>query len=98
MNEAGSIFQRNTFIVASDLRPKDIGQTIRVRIWDNNTEIATVITAELRQFRCNGNEVHVNVGLGAATEITLDHDQPVTLRPTEAYNDVATLALYDEHV
>lgn len=81
-DDNGSIFQRNTFIVASDLRPKDIGQTVRIRVWDNTTEIATVITAELRQFSCNGNVVHVNLGLGAGTEVTMDHDQPVTLRPT----------------
>ena len=93
-----SRFKRNTFITASELRPKDIGETNRERVWDNNTEIATVITAELRQFSCNGNEVHVNVGTGASTEITLDHDQPVTLRPTDQYNDVPTLALYDDHV
>ncbi|AGU92072.1 hypothetical protein BANE1_57 [Mycobacterium phage Bane1] len=93
-----SRFKRNTFVNASELRPADIGQTIRFRQWDNNTEIARVLTGELRQLSANEREVYVRIGLGAETEETLGHDQPVTLRPTDQYNDVPTLALYDDQV
>jgi hypothetical protein len=93
-----SRFKRNTFIRADELRPADIGQTIRFRQWDNNTEVARVITGELRQLSCNEAEIHVTYGLGASLEETLFHDQPVTLRPTDDYNDVPTLALYDDQV
>ncbi|QHB37797.1 hypothetical protein I5G63_gp056 [Mycobacterium phage Imvubu] len=85
----------NTMIVAGDLRPKDIGTIIRFRQWDSLRETATVITGELRQISANSVDVHVTYGIGAEREETLRHDQPVTLRPTEHYNDVATLALYD---
>jgi hypothetical protein len=88
----------NTLIVAGDLRPKDIGTTIRFRQWDPAREISTVVTAELRQFSCNEEQVHVTYGLMAEREETLEVDQPVTLRPTDAYNDVGTLALYDDKV
>ncbi|QQV92951.1 hypothetical protein SEA_MUDSLIDE_57 [Mycobacterium phage Mudslide] len=99
-NEAApeSRFKRNTFIRADELRPADIGQTIRFRQWDNNTEIARVLTGELRQLSANGGEIHICIGLGASTEETLFNDQPVTLRPTDQYNDVPTLALYDDQV
>ncbi|AXH47421.1 hypothetical protein SEA_HANGMAN_57 [Mycobacterium phage Hangman] len=93
-----SRFKRNTFIRADELRPADIGQTIRFRQWDNNTEIARVLTGELRQLSANGGEIHICIGLGAETEETLFNDQPVTLRPTDQYNDVPTLALYDDQV
>ncbi|AHB79377.1 hypothetical protein JAMAL_57 [Mycobacterium phage JAMaL] len=93
-----SRFKRNTFIRADELRAADIGQTIRFRQWDNNTEIARVLTGELRQLSAHEGEVHVRIGLGAETEETLFHDQPVTLRPTDQYNDVPTLALYDDQV
>ena len=88
----------NDFVRADELRPADIGTLIRIRSWDNNTEIATVQTGELRQMSANAAEVHVIIGVGAETEITLSPDQPVTLRPTADYNDVPTLALYDERV
>lgn len=85
----------NTMIVAGDLRPKDIGTIIRFRQWDSHRETATVYTGELRQLSANSVDIHVTYGMGAEREETLAHDQPVTLRPTDAYNDVATLALYD---
>lgn len=85
----------NTLIVAGDLRPKDIGTIIRFRQWDSHRETALVITGELRQLSANSQDVVVTYGMGAEREATLGHDQPVTLRPTEHYNDVATLALYD---
>lgn len=85
----------NTLIVAGDLRPKDIGTIVRFRQWDSARETATVYTGELRQFSAAGDQVHVTYGLGAERESTLDIDQPVTLRPSDQYNDVATLALFD---
>lgn len=88
----------NDIRAAAELTPGDIGTLIRIRTWDNNTEIATVQTGELRQLSANQAEVHLIIGVGAETEVTLAHDQPVTLRPTADYNDVPTLALYDERV
>ncbi|ABD58175.1 hypothetical protein PBI_COOPER_58 [Mycobacterium phage Cooper] len=93
-----SRFKRNTFVQASELSGKDIGQTIRFRQWDAQRETATVITGELRQLSHNESETHVVYGYGAEVEATLFPDQPVTLRPTDQYNDVPTLALYDQHV
>ncbi|AGU91974.1 hypothetical protein ADAWI_57 [Mycobacterium phage Adawi] len=93
-----SRFKRNTIITAAELSGQDIGQTIRFRQWDSQRETSTVITGELRQLSHNGSETHVVYGYGAEVEATLFPDQPVTLRPTDQYNDVPTLALYDSQV
>lgn len=88
----------NTFVTAGELCANHIGTLIRFRQWDNNRETAVVTTAELRQLSANGDEVHIRVGLMAEVEETLGIDQPVTLCPSDSYNDVATLALYDGRV
>lgn len=77
-----------------------IGRQIRFREWDNNTETVKVITAELRQISHTGSQTHLNYGLGCLNdnEATLEHDQPVSIRPPANYSDVATLAMYDEKV
>ena len=88
----------NTIVRAGELNADNIGDLIRWRTWNNNRETATVITAELRQISHNQAETHLVYGIGAAEEATLDTDQPVTIRPSADYNDVATLALYDGRV
>lgn len=85
-----------TIIKAGLLNVDDIGQTIRFRLWDNNTEVATVVTAELRQISHNSAETYLNVGIGAGTQCTLDVDQPVSVSPPADHNDVITLAEYDK--
>lgn len=85
-------------ILAQDLNATHISETIRFRVWDNNTEVAKVITAELRQVYHNGNETVIHYGVGAGQEQALDHDQPVTRFPPDDYGDVVTLAKYDEFV
>lgn len=88
----------NRFVPARVLSADFIGRLIRVRQWDNNTEIATVLTGELRQLGANSAEVWIHLGVGAETEVRLDPDQPVTIDPPAGYDDVPELARYDEKV
>ena len=83
---------------AGSLSGDHIGTMIRVRTWNNNTEAVVITTAELRQVGHSGARVFAHIGVGAEQEITMDPEQPVTLRPPADYADVATLAMYDEHV
>ncbi len=83
---------------AGSLSGDHIGTLIRVRTWNNNTEVATLTTGELRQVGHSGAHVYAHIGVGAEQEITMDPDQPVTLKPPADYSDVPELAAYDARV
>lgn len=85
-------------IPARQLSAEHIGRLVRTRTWDNNTEIATVQTGELRQIGCNSAEVWLNIGIGAAIEVRMGLDQPVTIDPPASYADVIELARQDGQV
>lgn len=87
-----------TITYAGALNADNIGTLIRFRQWNNNTETATVITAELRQISHSGGRTFLHFGTGADQEETLEYEQPVSLKPPANYSDVATLAMYDEKV
>ncbi|MGB0971699.1 MAG: hypothetical protein ACPGVG_12160 [Mycobacterium sp.] len=75
-------------IFAEQWCAQHIGELIRFRLWDDTREIATVITAELRQLSHDGNVTHVRHGLGAESEATLEHHDRVILRPLPDYSEV----------
>lgn len=87
-----------TLVTAGSLNADDIGHQIRFRQWDNTTETATVITAELRQISHTDALTSLTYGHGADQEATLDPDQPVSMRPPKDYHDVQQLAEYDTQV
>lgn len=87
-----------TQIRAGALNHGHIGRQIRFRMIDNNTEIVTVITAELRQLSHDQSATHVTYGVGTDDESHLDSDQPVTLNPPADYSDVVELAWFDDYV
>ena len=95
---AAAARQSWTVIPARQLCGDHIGTLVRVRTWDNTTEIATLQTGEFRQVGHTGSSVYAHIGVGAQVEVTMDPDQPVTLLPPANYADVAELARYDQYV
>ncbi|AGT12961.1 hypothetical protein KAYACHO_57 [Mycobacterium phage KayaCho] len=47
-----------------------------------------IVTGELRQLSIDARHVAVLIGNGAEEEYTLEHDEPVIIRPAEHYGDV----------
>jgi hypothetical protein len=82
-------------VPAGELDYTNIGTLIRFRLWDANHEVATVITAELRQIYHNGASTTLTYGIGAERESSLEPEQLVTLRPPPDYSDVEALASHD---
>jgi hypothetical protein len=83
-------------IAAGDLTAWHIGELIRFRLWDATSEVAQVITAELRQISHDQGNTCIHYGSNAVGYASLDPDQPITRNPQPDYADVATLAGYDE--
>lgn len=74
---------------------------IRVRVWNNTTEVANMITAELREISHEGSGVsRLTYGQGSdRTEVVVvDHGQPISLNPPADYSDAVELSCYDEKV
>ena len=69
----------------------DIGRTMRFYTWDATRQIASIVTAELRQFSANGEEVTVHFGLMAEREWTFQRGETVAFEPRADMGDVADL-------
>jgi hypothetical protein len=69
----------------------DIGRQMRFYTWDANREIASIVTAELRQFSANGEEVHVLFGHMAEREWTFQRGETVAFEPRFDMGDVKEL-------
>jgi hypothetical protein len=74
-------------IPAGLLNTAHIGALIRFAVFDPQTQIQTVITAELRQISHNAAETTINYGQGALGEATFDHDKPIVLGPSPDFDD-----------
>lgn len=79
---------------AGELCVEHIGELIRVREYDSASEIVTITTGELRQISHSNEHTVIHVGMGAAKEILMISDQPVSIRPPADYHDYEDLQAY----
>lgn len=76
---------------ASELCAAHIGMIVRFRQDDRHYEVASVITAELRQLSADGGRVWIHVGAAAQKECTLEYDQTVLINPLIDYSDMSAI-------
>lgn len=76
-------------LFAAQLSGAMIGQLIRFYVEDENRQIVTLVTGELRQLSHNGSEVVVHIGYGAEVEHVLNRDTHVIVNPRSDYSEVA---------
>lgn len=89
--------QVEVMCTASALDARDIGKTIRFRMWDAGREFEVIVTAELRQLSMTGTDVTIAYGVMAEKQVTLRHGHPVTLDPDEgAISDLVWLRTVPE--
>ena len=77
----------------------DIGRMMRFFTWDATRQIATVVTAELRQISANAESVSLTYGHLAEREETFQIGEAVAFEPRADMGDVQELrqALCDFH-
>lgn len=87
--------KKTNCVLAKDLNATNIGNIIRFRRFNENTQITKIIDAELRQIYHVQGSTTVNVGDDAIIEYTLDHDEAIVIDPPAFYEGdwVAELGL-----
>jgi hypothetical protein len=73
------------------LNGDDIGKTVRFYTWDAQREIATMVTAELRQLSHNQAETHVTYGVLAEREYAFQRGELISVVPPFDYSDAPLL-------
>lgn len=83
-------------IFAGDLTSAHIGTLIRFRQWDENHEIITIVTGELRQIYHTSEDTTIHYGDKAEKEHTFAPDERLILHPNINYSDVPMYLGNDE--
>lgn len=83
-------------IPAGELCAIHIGLLIRLRQFNEQRKVGTIVTAELRQVYHVGTETHLTVGEGGSQEFNLNQNEPVVLWPMADYSDVPVLLGADD--
>ena len=84
-------WHNTTMKAVQNICADDIGRTMRFYTWDADRQIASIVTAELRQLSANSEEVHVRFGLMAEREWTFQRGETVAFEPRFDMGDVKEL-------
>ena len=84
-------WHNTTMKAVQNISADDIGRQMRFYTWDDTRQIASIVTAELRQINANSESVSLTFGYLAEREWTFQHGEVVAFEPRADMGDVADL-------